>query len=189
MKIILLALVFVVAGCAIGQPKYFAPKERGSLSNKVYKVNDSFEKVWTSLVGNTPRKFFTIKNIDKDSGLLTLTFGSTRPKKYVDCGKIPVQNQKHRVSYIQAAKVTGTVELLGTLNLSMKSIDDSKTNVSFNTHYDLKIKNGDLPKQTWNFTTNETSSKKIGELKVTCMSTFFAEVDIVSLINSIVSGH
>lgn len=189
MKIILLALVFVVTGCAIGQPKYTAPRERGSLPSKVYKVNAPFEKVWTSLIESTRRKFFTIKNIDKDSGLLTLSFGSTQPRKYVDCGKTPVQNQRQMVSYIRAAKVAGTVELLGTANLSMKSIDSGETDISFNTHYDLKIIDGDLSKQTWNFSTNEILSKKVGKLAVTCLSTFVAEIDIVSGINSIVSSH
>ena len=29
---------------------------------------------------------FKIENLDKDSGLLTLSFGSTNPENFIDCG-------------------------------------------------------------------------------------------------------
>jgi len=189
MKITVLVLVLVMAGCAIDQRKYIVPSKRGTLPDKVYKVNEPFEKAWTTLIGYAPARFFTIKNTDKASGLITLNFGSKRPGKYVDCGNVPIKNLIRLLPYINVVEKSGVVELLGTVNLSIKSINDNKTSVSFTTHYDLKIKDGDLPKQTWNFATNERPSRNVGELTITCMSTFVAEVDIVTGINFISGGH
>ncbi len=189
MKITVLVLVFVIAGCAIDQRKYMFPRERGTLPDKVYKVDEPFEKAWTTLVNYAPGKYFTIRNANKESGLITLHFGRTRPGNYIDCGNVPVKSLNRSVSYIGVVENSGAVELLGTANLIIKSIDENNTSISFTTHYDLKIKDGDLPKQTWNFATNERQSRNVGELTIMCMSTFAAEVDIVAGINFITGGH
>ena len=189
MKIAALLLLLIMSGCTVVQPRYIKPNERGSLNKNNIEVNKSYDVVWQSLIEYSSRSYFSTKNVEKDAGLLTLSFGSSRPGKYVDCGKINSKNMKHKESFLNAAKTSGTVELMGTMSLSMKSIDAAKTSVSVNSSYILDVKEGDFPKQTWSFDTNGKQSKKFGELVITCRSTLVAEIDIISRINLISQGH
>lgn len=189
MKIVAILSLLILAGCAVVNSKYTAPRDRGYLSNNVFEINKSFDGVWTSLVEYVPRKFFSIKDSDKNAGILTLSFGSRRPEKYVDCGEINIEGTKNKKSFLDAAKTTGTVELSGTVNLLVKSIDDGKTSVTVSTGYILNIKEGSSSTQTWDFNTNGKQSRKVGELKITCRPTFYAENDIIAGINFITRGH
>lgn len=189
MKIVALLSLLVLAGCAVVNPKYTAPRDRGYLKDKTFEINKSFDEVWKSLVEYVPRKFFTIEESDKNSGVLTLSFGSNRPERYVDCGEINIEGSKNKRPFLDAAKATGSVELLGTVNLLVKSVDGGKINVTAGTHYILNIKEGSSPMQSWDFNTNGKQSRKVGELKVTCRPTFYAENDIIAGINFITRGH
>ena len=189
MRIVAILSLLILAGCAAVNPKYTIPRDRGYLSNNVFEINKSSDEVWTSLVEYVPRKFFSIKDSDKNAGVLTLSFGSSRPEKYVDCGEINVDESKNKKSFLDVAKTTGTVELLGTVNLLVKSIDDGKTSVTVSTGYILNIKEGSSSTQTWDFNANGKQSRKMGELKITCRPTVYAENDIIAGINFITRGH
>lgn len=45
-------------------------------------VNRGFEEAWTALIQYSAAIFFAIKNFEKDSGLLTLAFGSGNPIEF-----------------------------------------------------------------------------------------------------------
>ncbi len=189
MKIVALLSLLILAGCAVVNPKYTVPRDRGYLSNNVFEINKSFDEVWTSLAEYLPRKFFSINNSDKNAGVLTLSFGSSRPEKYVDCGEIIIEGTKNKKSFLEVSKTTGTVKLLGTVNLQLKQIDDGKTSVTVSTGYILTIKEGSSSAQRWEFNANGKQSRKVGELKITCRPTFYAENDIIAGINFITRGH
>jgi len=189
MKIVVVLLLFIFTGCTFVQSKYTTPRDRGSLNKKTFKVDESFDAVWQSLTRYFPRKFFSIKYSEKKSGLFTLSFGGARPERYVDCGDIYGDDFKNKWSFLMDSKTTGTVELLGTVNIIVKPIDSSNTSVSLSTSYILNINDKNLSKQTWNFDTNGKQSKKLGELEITCMPTFYAENDIIAGINSISPRH
>lgn len=189
MKIVILWLLLGLAGCTFVQPMYISPKERGALNKKIFEINAPFDTVWRSLIEYSPRKYFSIKDANKDSGLLTLLFGSRQPGRYVDCGTKYAKNLKDRWPLLAVIKTTAVVEFLGTMNLLVKSIDSSKTSVTINTSYRLNIKDGNLPEQTWHFDTNGKQSKRLGGLEVTCRSTYYAENDIIGGIHSVARGH
>ena len=49
-------------------------------------TNKNFDETWTSVIDFINDSFFKIENIEKDFGLLTLSFGSKETEKFIDCG-------------------------------------------------------------------------------------------------------
>jgi len=189
MKIAVLFVIISISGCASGTSKYIGPATRGALQAKEYTVNKPIAKVWETFVNFSKRMFFTIQSNDMNSGVLRLTFGGKQPEKYVDCGKVPDVNPINMVPYLSKIKINGTVELLGTIDLLMKPVDSENTRISFVIHYNLKIKEGNFPAQNWSFVSNDILAKKVGGRVIKCMSTFVAEIDVISGINTTRGGH
>jgi len=189
MKIAVLFIIISITGCATGTSKYIGPSTRGFLQEKEYTVNKPIAKVWETYVKFSGRKYFTILRNNMNSGVLTLAFGGRQPEKYVDCGKVPDVNPVNMVPYIGKVKMNGTVELVGKIELFMKPIDNENTRINFVVHYNLKIKEGNFPVQTWSFVSNDIPARKVGDRVIECMSTFVAEVDVISGINTTRGGH
>ena len=49
-------------------------------------TNKNFDETWTSVIDFVDDSFFKIENLEKDSGLLTLSFGSKEAENFIDCG-------------------------------------------------------------------------------------------------------
>ena len=66
--------------------KYVPPNiDDTNFKNSVI-TNKNFEETWTSVIDFVDDSFFKIKNLEKDSGLLTLSFGSKEVENFIDCG-------------------------------------------------------------------------------------------------------
>ena len=49
-------------------------------------TNKNFDETWTSIIGFVSDSLFKIEKSEKDSGLLTLSFGAKEAEKFIDCG-------------------------------------------------------------------------------------------------------
>ena len=58
--------------------------------SKIY--NYSYDRVWDAVVKAVGSSYFVLENIEKDSGILSLSFSSQQPKNYIDCGHIKEKN-------------------------------------------------------------------------------------------------
>ena len=95
MKKFLSALVMTIllSSCAVEKKKltenvgkYVPPNiDDTNFKNSVI-TNKNFEETWTSVIDFVNDSFFKIENSEKDSGLLTLSFGSKEAEKFIDCG-------------------------------------------------------------------------------------------------------
>ena len=66
--------------------KYVPPNiDDTNFKNSVI-TNKNFDETWTSVIDFVNDSFFKIENLEKDSGLLTLSFGSKEPENFIDCG-------------------------------------------------------------------------------------------------------
>ena len=66
--------------------KYVPPNiDDTNLKNSLI-TNKNFDETWTSVLDFVSDSFFKIENLEKDSGLLTLSFGSIEAEKFIDCG-------------------------------------------------------------------------------------------------------
>src|SRR5262249_7083662 len=77
------ALLLSACGSSL---QYTAPNEIAPQANSktVAKTKD---QVWSALVSGLSAQFFVINNIDKESGLINITY-SGDPELYIDCGTI-----------------------------------------------------------------------------------------------------
>ena len=79
-----LAMIIFLSSCAVEKEKltenvgkYVPPNiDDTNFKNSVI-TNKNFDEIWTSVTDFVNDSFFKIENLDKDSGLLTLSFGST----------------------------------------------------------------------------------------------------------------
>jgi len=79
------AISWLLVGCA-GDFKYTRPASKPTLSNSVL-VKKSKDEVWKEIVPALGRKFFVINNLDRDSGIINISYTGD-PERYVDCGRI-----------------------------------------------------------------------------------------------------
>jgi hypothetical protein len=81
-----LALV-LTAGCVTpGTSDYsYGPPDQSPVLNETL-VDEPFEHVWDRLVGQLAKSFFVINNIEKESRLINLSFSTSDPGAFIDCG-------------------------------------------------------------------------------------------------------
>ena len=95
-------------------------------------TNKNFEETWTSVIDFVDDSFFKIENLEKDSGLLTLSFGSKEAENFIDCGDFEYTlfftGEEFKGSYIDYAKrsLIAVLEAKMDVNIQkMKSIGQS----------------------------------------------------------------
>jgi hypothetical protein len=82
-----ICLVFLLTGCATPTSSTFDYKESQPIpvANEII-VDRPFEDVWDTLIGNLAKSFFVVNNIEKESRLINVDFGTDMPEEYVECG-------------------------------------------------------------------------------------------------------
>ena len=117
MNMFLSSLVMIIAlsSCAVEKKnltenvgKYVPPNiDDSNFKNSVI-TNKNFHETWTSVIDFIDDSFFKIQNLEKDSGLITLSFGSNEPENFIDCGDFEYTlfftGEKFKGSYIDYAK-------------------------------------------------------------------------------------
>jgi hypothetical protein len=89
MHIFTLWLLLLIAACV---PNYTPPKHpTGTLQNEIT-IDKSFQEVWSAVIDHATSTFFGVDNFEKDSGLMTLSFGGRNPDRFIDCGWLKTTN-------------------------------------------------------------------------------------------------
>lgn len=147
----LIASALLLAGCA-GEVKYTPPASSAPIQNSAV-IKQSFKKVWPRLVKNLARDFYVINNIDKESGLINVSY-SSNPETIIDCGHIRsyVKNARGERTYdfpaATASKqyetmdtanglsfINRKMEAEGRANIIVQPIDPHSTSITVNTKY------------------------------------------------------
>ncbi len=153
---IFIIIIIGTTGCA-GKFNYTPPTENTKIKKTVI-IDKPKDKVWSKLVQNLGQSFFTINNLDKDSGFINLSYTGD-PEKYVDCGTIEstVTNLRGERNYnFPASKghmvyeifdrnlnlfgIERKMELQGRININVIEVNKNKTSVSVNVRYGLTKK-------------------------------------------------
>ena len=160
-------------------------------------TNINFEETWTSVIDFVNDSFFKIENLEKDSGLLTLSFGSKEAEKFIDCGDFEYTlfftGEEFKGSYIDYAKSGLLAVLEAKMNINIRKIDNESTQVSINTNYMFSTQHAlgyYDPKliQTYSFVSGGYQKINVinpisGSIPTrTCKSTNFAENTIFNVI-------
>lgn len=84
---ILLMAIFIT-GCATQGISSFKSTNNAPIQiNNEIVVSKPQSQVWDILVKELSKSFYVINNIDKESRIINISFSSSSPSEYVDCGK------------------------------------------------------------------------------------------------------
>lgn len=183
------SIVAVLSACA--QPpqgpnyRYEPPTRQQDLRNQ-RQVAASYDDTWTGLIDHVARTSFSIDQFEKESGLLTLTYGQSDISRFVNCGNWYVNGQ----SQLYAARSDQGLELDGRMNIRVQERETNLTDVRIDSLYILRNSVGNV----WQFTTNERATVDIGSTGAagtvptrTCQSTHEAERLILTGIEAVAS--
>jgi hypothetical protein len=167
-KIFQVALASVaLTGCASQGTNNFnyTPSATNHIDNEI-QVTAPYSQVWDKLVRELSKSYFVINNIDKESRILNLSFTTTEPTEYADCGrshrtytrgdqvenfdyplagssvtKIALKNNEGP-AFFKYAVIKRDVTLEGRTNVYLAPMeeDKNKTIVTVNTRYVLQVK-------------------------------------------------
>ena len=206
MKKILSSLILTIflSSCAVEKEKlkenvgkYVPPNiDDTNFTNSVI-TNKNFDETWSSVIDFVNNSFFNIGNSEKDSGLLTLSFGSKEPENFIDCGDFEYTlfftGDEFKGTYIEYVKSGLLAVLEAKMNINIQKIDNESTKISINTNYTFSTQHAlgyYDPKlnQTYSFVSGGYQTIDVinpisGSIPTrTCNSTNFAENAILNVI-------
>ena len=177
--------------------KYVPPNIDDTNFKNFVITNKNFDETWNSVLDFVNDSFFKIENIDKDSGLLMLSFGSKETENFIDCGDFEYTlfftGEEFKGSYIDYAKSGLLAVLEAKMNINIQKIDNESTKISINTNYTYSTQHAlgyYDPKlnQTYSFESGGYQTIDVinpikGSIPTrTCKSTNFAENAIFNVI-------
>jgi hypothetical protein len=86
--VLLFFIVTLISGCAtqgVSTQRYVEPPVR-TFTNEVI-IEKPYSQVWDALVKQLSKSFYVINNIDKESRIINVSFVSTKPDDFIDCGR------------------------------------------------------------------------------------------------------
>lgn len=208
-RVLAVLVAVALAGCA-GKVDYFKPGAVTATSGNSKTLNKSKDDVWKTAVPELGKQFFVINNIDKDSGLIDISY-SGDPEKYVDCGRVVsfVKNAHgERIYDFAGSKASQQYEIMvsphlfniarqmnldGRMNLVFEEVEQGKTRVSANTRYVVErkfvvvpISNG-IPQSMADSVSFNTGTRGAFQLTrdgegTECIATGTLEQEVLSLI-------
>lgn len=177
MRLATILLTLLCVACA-GTTDYRPPSISNVSNTKT--VAKSKDQVWDELIPALAQRFFVINNLDKDSGLVNISY-SGNPVTYIDCGWVTSEvtnlQGKRTYSFPGASAYeeyeimnenglwffTRTMSLEGRMNIIVQQKDESTSMITANTKY-VVTKSGTVRNvrvaqpyiaHTINFNTNE----------------------------------
>lgn len=151
------AAVFLLASCTnaytgtYSAPKEFVGTEAGAWKRTLDKSSD---EVWTALIEYAASAFYSIETYERDSGLMTLSFGATGIADFVDGGEIEVykyvsgkkksngrmretgkRELLYQGNYANYLELYQKGELAGRMNIVVRSLSEEQTEIAVRARY------------------------------------------------------
>jgi hypothetical protein len=135
--VVMMSAGLMLAGCAPGN--YAAPTAAPKRDNERV-VPLGFDAAWTRLIDHASQTFFVIDNVAKESGLLTLSFGSDNPAKFIDCGQVKAawtaaSGGGWTGPYAEYARIYLGGTLTGKMNILLQEVDANSTKLRVTARY------------------------------------------------------
>ena len=161
----------LLSSCAVH--KYTPPNHNLDITDNI-EINLDFETVWEGTIERATASFFDIDNFEKDSGLLTLSFGTGSASEFVDCGQWDGRqwngsNHTFTGPYATYLETFLGGNFTGRMKVFIKSVSDNKTTITLNAHYVLEtpsriegsgIYETRVPAMNWAFETGGSATRK-----------------------------
>ncbi len=203
----LVAVSATLSGCA-GHVGYLPPSNNPAMADNVRFVDKPRDAVWASAVPELSKRFFTINNLDKASGLINMSY-SGDPEQFIDCGQITsfVKNARGERTYeFPASRAQQSYETLepgglffldrrmaleGRINLVFEDAGPARTKVTANTRYVLTRtvsvaradgRPGGTFNDTTSFNSNAGGTMGSGPTALTCNATGGLERQVLEIL-------
>ena len=199
-----LVITIFLSSCAVEKEKltenvgkYVPPNIDDTNFKNSVTTNKNFDEAWNSVIDFVNDSFFKIENLEKSSGLLTLSFGSKDAENFIDCGDFEYTlfftGEEFKGSYIDYAKSGLLAVLEAKMNINIQKIDNESSKISINANYTYSTQHAlgyYDPKlnQTYSFVSGGYQTIDVinpikGSIPTrTCKSTNFAENAIFNLL-------
>jgi len=155
--------IFGLSSCVSVKATYTPPLQEESHNKYSKIINKTYDEVWDALINYSASTFFGIENFEKESGLLTLSFGASSPQDYITGGYWKTDivygvNELHfEGDYVEYISLYQNGSLSGKMNIVVKKINDNSTQVIVNARYVFSSNvidvNGRNHSDTWSFNT------------------------------------
>ena len=189
--LLVVALILVTTGCVTSSFNY-TPPAITDVDNQIV-IDDPFDEVWDRLVKNLASGFFVINNIDKNTGIINVSFSSNTPTEFVSCGVSvrkftndwgtqvyeydPSSSTQYTLGNILSVRdVVRDTRLDGRTNIYVAPSNEGGTTVSVNTKYvvDVTLSYTDVyhrPAGSENFTFDfSTKQPQVTSDGITCVA-------------------
>jgi len=189
--VFLLALCGLSFGCM--SASYVAPDTASpAIQNYTRVIDKSFDQTWSALIQYAGSAFFGIDNFEKQSGLLTLSFGASRPSDFITGGhwkasgvvRFDGDYVDYCVKYLNGA-------LQGKMNIVVVALEPNKTKVTVKARYIFTAGNSETGIDTWSFDSGGWDTRTVSRAAAgtsdsrTLMPTYKAEKAILDALEQI----
>lgn len=144
MKPLLAICALLLSSC--GTIHYTPPVPMAKAPNSMV-IDQPRETFWRAFVPALSTQFFVINNLDKETGLINLSYGGD-PQQFIDCGRVVVSGlhpsefsgalPNHKYFFQEGFGVkwaSRQVSLDGRMNVVVQEVDPQKTSVTVNVRY------------------------------------------------------
>ena len=147
---------FGLIGCSGKMDMAVTPPEEHTVSSSQV-FTAPYDKVWKATIDAIAESFWSLDNIEKDSGILTLSCVFDNPETWVDCGSVHhtanFGAQKQDITYPLASKyqrvlwadknawawMDRTISVSAKSNILVKKTGKNESTVTINTIYNLNL--------------------------------------------------
>ena len=204
-RIIFLVCVISVSGCATSSLQFIEPENVGSKSEKT--VSKDFETAWSNMVSGLSREFFVINNIEKDSGIINVSYSADDPSQFIDCGSAEVVTNSDEIVvdmskennypwayqdgvYQFVGRVENNPSVSGRANIYMAESGGNQTSINVNARYVVKLNHtlfnnvgGQINRLEETATFETGSYGSISDSDIVCTNTGELESRILNLVS------
>lgn len=189
---VMLASLFA-AGC-VSTASYTPPAPQTD-RDKSYSatIDRPYDETWSALVRYAAGTFFAIDNFEKDSGLLTLSFGSDNASAFIDCGRMAAtwtnqqyQKQEYSGTYVDYMVMYYSGSFTGRMNLLVSEVQPGTSEITVNARYVFHA-----PPNTWSFDSGgratvyvANAAQSVSSPARTCQPTYKAEKAILDAVTN-----
>ena len=163
---VIIFLTFALSSCMTAS--YTKPTHNNSNEKYSITVQKDFDTVWKQLIQYSASTFFAIDNYEKESGLITLSFGALKPSDFITGGHWKASSPKIKFDgdYVDYISLYANGTLTGKMNIVVTEVSKNKSTIKVNARYIFTLpaqmsQYTVVPGTTWIFDTGNCNTSVV----------------------------